>query len=60
MGKIFDTYFHFGIIGDCYLGRNLAGLDPNTESFAQVPPISNVMPAIHMLSEQCNSVLDRY
>ena len=38
MGKIFDTYFHFGIIGDCYLGRILAGLDPNTESFAQVPP----------------------
>ena len=38
MGKIFDTYFHFGIVGDCYLGRILAGLDPNSEICAQVPP----------------------
>ena len=38
MGKVFDIYFNFGIAGDCYLGRVLAGLDPNSDTFSILPP----------------------
>ena len=38
MGKIFDIYWMFAHAGDQYLGRLLAGLDPNTSKFACFPP----------------------
>ena len=38
MGKILDLYWHFSEPGDTYLGRILAGLDPNEESFGSFPP----------------------
>ena len=38
MGKVFDIYFKFGEFGDQYLGRILAGLDPNDTTFACLPP----------------------
>ena len=38
MGKIFDIYWLFAQAGDQYLGRILAGLDPNTPEFATLPP----------------------
>ena len=38
MGKVFDIYFKFGTSGDEYLGRILAGLNPNNASFACLPP----------------------
>lgn len=38
MGKVFDIYFKFGSSGDEYLGRILAGLNPNNASFACLPP----------------------
>lgn len=37
-GAIFDVYFQFAEPGDQYLGRCLAGLDPNSPSFAILPP----------------------
>jgi hypothetical protein len=38
MGKIFDLYWHFAEPGDTYVGRILAGLDLNEESFGSLPP----------------------
>jgi hypothetical protein len=38
MGKILDLYWHFAEPGDTYLGRILAGLDPNEERFGSLPP----------------------
>jgi hypothetical protein len=38
IGKILDVYFKFALGGDQYLGRILALLDPNTESFSILPP----------------------
>lgn len=38
MGKVFDVYFNFGECGDNYLGRILAGLDPNSTNFGDLPP----------------------
>jgi hypothetical protein len=38
MGKVLDLYWHFAEPGDTYLGRILAGLDPNEESFGSLPP----------------------
>jgi hypothetical protein len=38
MGKVLDVYWLFADAGDNYLGRCLAGLDPNNESFASLPP----------------------
>ena len=38
MGKVFDVYFKFGVVGDRYLGRVLAGLDPNDPDFGILPP----------------------
>ena len=42
MGKILDLYWHFAEPGDTYLGRILAGMDPNQESFGSLPPHWNV------------------
>jgi hypothetical protein len=38
LGRILDIYWHFAEPGDHYLGCCLAGLDPNTEDFAILPP----------------------
>jgi hypothetical protein len=38
IGSVLDVYWHFGSMGDHYLGRILAGLDPNDPSFATLPP----------------------
>lgn len=38
VGKVLDCYWHFGDAGDRYLGRVLAGLNPNDHSFAILPP----------------------
>jgi hypothetical protein len=38
IGKILDVYFKFAMGGDQYLGRILALLDPNEDSFATLPP----------------------
>ena len=38
MGKVFDVYFKFGVVEDRYLGRVLAGLDPNDPDFGVFPP----------------------
>lgn len=38
LGKVFDIYFKFGAIGDHYLGRILAGLNPHESSFGDLPP----------------------
>jgi hypothetical protein len=37
-GHVFDVYLQFADPGDQYLGRILAGLDPNTSEFASLPP----------------------
>lgn len=38
LGRILDLYWHFAEPGDAYLGRILAGLDPNSEEFGALPP----------------------
>ena len=38
MGKVFDVYFNFEECGNNYLGRILAGLDPNSTNFGDLPP----------------------
>ena len=38
LGAVLDVYWHFAKTGDEYLGRVLAGLDPNDVSFALLPP----------------------
>ena len=38
MGDMLDIYMNFGDVGDRYLGRILAGLNPNAISFATLPP----------------------
>ena len=38
MGKVFDVYFNVGECGNNYLGRILAGLDPNSTYFGDLPP----------------------
>jgi hypothetical protein len=35
---VLDLYWHFAEPGDTFLGRVLAGLDPNGEEFATLPP----------------------
>ena len=37
-GSVFDVYFLFAEPGDQYLGRCMAGLDPNSTDFAILPP----------------------
>eukprot|EP00978_Attheya_sp_CCMP212_P034978 scaffold149828_cov60-Attheya_sp.AAC.3 len=31
LGKVVDIYWHFSEAGDSFLGRTLAGMDPNDE-----------------------------
>jgi hypothetical protein len=38
LGRILDIYWHFAEPGDHYLGRCLAGFDPNSPDFACLPP----------------------
>jgi hypothetical protein len=38
LGRILDLYWHFSEPGDAYLGRVLAGFDPNGEEFGTLPP----------------------
>ena len=38
MGDMLDIYMNFGDVGDRYLGRILAGLNPNAISFTTLPP----------------------
>ena len=38
LGKVLDIYWQFAETGDSYLGRCLAGLDPNTSEFSTLPP----------------------
>lgn len=38
IGKVLDIYWHFAEPGDTYLGRCLAGLDPNSVDFSVLPP----------------------
>ena len=38
IGSVLDIYWHFGSVGDHYLGRILCGLDPNDPNFAVLPP----------------------
>lgn len=40
LGKVLDLYWKWGHLGDTYLGRCLAGLDPDDENekFATLPP----------------------
>ena len=37
MGKVLDVYWHFSEPGDTYLGRILAGYDPNNNTFGSLP-----------------------
>lgn len=38
LGKVLDLYWKWSALGDCYLGRCLSGLDPDSEDFAALPP----------------------
>ena len=38
LGLVLDVYWHFSEPGDHYLGRVLAGLDPNEPDFGILPP----------------------
>ena len=38
MGAVLDVYWHFSEPRDQFLGRVLAGLDPNKAKFATMPP----------------------
>ena len=38
LGKVFDIYFKFGAIGDHYLGRIFAGINPHKSNFGDLPP----------------------
>lgn len=38
LGKVLDIYWQFAEAGDSYLGRCLAGMDPNTSEFSVLPP----------------------
>jgi hypothetical protein len=42
LGKVLDIYWQFSETGDAYLGRCLAGLDPNSSNFSGLPPHWNV------------------
>ena len=42
LGKVLDVYWHFCEPGDTFLGRSLAGMDPNSERFGILPPHWNM------------------
>ena len=38
MGKVLEVYWKWAQVGDTYLGRCVAGVDPDSESFDVLPP----------------------
>ena len=38
VGQILDCYWHFGSVGDQYLGRILCGLTIDSDEFDKLPP----------------------
>ena len=38
LGKVSDLYWKWSHLGDCYVGRSLSGLDPDSEEFNTLPP----------------------
>lgn len=38
ISTVLDCYWHYGAVGDHYLGRILCGLNPNDQDFAMLPP----------------------
>ena len=38
MGKVLDVYWKWSQVGDTYLGRCIAGLDPDSDTFGILPP----------------------
>lgn len=38
LGKVLDVYWKFSMIGDTYLGRCLAGFNPDQPGFGMLPP----------------------
>ena len=38
MGAVLDIYWHLCAPGDHFIGRLLAGLDPNKPEFSSLPP----------------------
>ena len=42
IGSVLDLYWHFGSVGDQYLGQILAGLDPMSPDFDVLPPHWNM------------------
>ena len=38
MGKVLEVYWKWSKIGDTYLGRCIAGLDPDSDNFDVLPP----------------------
>ena len=55
--KVFDIYFNFGTAGDSYLGRVLAGLDPNSDEFGILPP--HFKDADEVVEEGMKSLFDK-
>ena len=42
LGKVLEVYWKYSAIGDTYLGRCLAGFDPDRPGFGTLPPHFNV------------------
>ena len=38
LGKVLEVYWKYSMIGDTYLGRCLAGFDPDKPGFGTLPP----------------------
>ena len=67
MGAVLDVYWHFSEPGDHFLGRVLAGLDPNKPEFSTMPPHfmkegnlmddPDICEAMHLMY---GPILDRY
>ena len=38
MGKVLEVYWKWSKVGDTYLGRCIAGLDPDSDDFDILPP----------------------
>ena len=66
IGAILDVYWHFGSVGDQYLGRILAGLDPNSITFDTLLPhwtLANPMIDNHVrrgMEMTFSSILDEH
>ena len=66
LGLVLDVYWHFSKVGDQYLGRILAGLDPNDVEFGTLPPhwtVANPMGHEQIreaMTKLYGPILDRY